>query len=178
MPNRANAEPRECHTARMPHSANAIHRECHTARPAKGRAKIGQRRRMGKMIRVPIWLRLIRNRAIAWRMSHRDLDVLDAAERAADGVNRLIDRSPRRLLHIGQMPDSAQSIGANISEGFGRGRGRDRARSLEIARGEAEETIRHLAANFRIDRIAPRDYWPLHNLLVVIVKMLNSLIHR
>lgn len=109
-------------------------------------------------------------------MPNRDLAVLDAAERVADGINRLIDRSPRRLLHIRQMRDSVQSIGANISEGFGRGTGRDRARPLEIARGEAEETIRHLGANFRTDRIVPKDYWPLHNLLVVIVKMLNSLL--
>jgi four helix bundle protein len=110
-------------------------------------------------------------------VSHRDLDVLDAAQRVADGVNRLIDRSPRRLLNVGQMRESVQSIGANISEGFGRGKGRDRARTLEIARGEAEETIQHLSANFRSNRIGPKDYWPLHNLLVVIVKMLNSLLH-
>ena|ERR1043166_7663913 len=111
-------------------------------------------------------------------MPHRDLDVLDAAERAADGVNRLIERFPRRLLHAAQMRDSVQSISANIGEGFGRGKGRDRARPLEIARGEAEETIRHLSANFRSNRIVAGDYWPLHNLLVVIVKMLNSLIYR
>jgi four helix bundle protein len=108
---------------------------------------------------------------------HRDLNVLDAAERAAEEVNRLIDRSPRRLLHVAQMRDSVQSIGANISEGFGRRAGRDRAHPLEVARGEAEETIRHLSANFRIKRITTRDYWPLHNLLVVIVKMLNSLLN-
>jgi four helix bundle protein len=76
------------------------------------------------------------------------------------------------------MRDSVQSIAANISEGFGRGKGRDRARPLEIARGETEETIRHLSANFRINRITPRDYWPLQNRLVVIVKMLNSLLYR
>ena len=111
-------------------------------------------------------------------MSRRDLDVLDAAQRATDGVNKLIDRSPRgQLLHVRQMRDAVQSIGANIAEGFGRGKGRDRNRSLEIARGETEEAIQHLSANFRTDRIAPRGYWPLHNLLAVIVKMLNSLIH-
>lgn len=111
-------------------------------------------------------------------MAHRDLDVLDAAERAADGVNRLIDRSPPgRLLYVSQMRASVQSISANISEGFGRGKRRDREQPLKIARGEAEETIRHLAANLRTDRIARRDYQPLHNLLVVIVKMLNSLLY-
>jgi four helix bundle protein len=111
-------------------------------------------------------------------VSHRNLNVLDAAQRAADAVDQLIDRSPRRLLHVTQMRRSVQSVTANISEGFGRGNGRDRDRPLEIARGEAEETIKHLSANLRTNRIAPQDYWPLHNLLVVIVKMLNSLVHR
>jgi four helix bundle protein len=111
-------------------------------------------------------------------VAYRDLDVLDAAERAADGIERLIARFPRRLLHVQQMRDSVQSIAANIGEAFGRGPGRDRARPLEIARGETEKTIRHLSANFRTKRIGSAEYWPLHNLLVVIVKMLNSLLRR
>ena len=76
------------------------------------------------------------------------------------------------------MRDSAQSISANIREAFGKSGPRDRARSLEIARAETEETIGHLSANFRTHRIPAADYWPLRNLLVVIVKMLNALIHR
>jgi len=109
---------------------------------------------------------------------HRNLDVLDAAEWAAAQINDLIDRSPpRRLLHVRQMRRSVQSICANISEAFGRERGRARDHSLEIARGEAEETIRHLRANFRANRVDAKTYWPLHNLLVVIVKMLNSLLN-
>ena len=79
------------------------------------------------------------------------------------------------MMHVWQIRDSVQSIGANIAEGFGRGSGADRARLLRIARGEAEESIRHLGANLRAKRITPEDYWPIHNLLVVIVKMLNSL---
>ena len=110
-------------------------------------------------------------------MPYRDLDVLDADERAVVAINRLIDESPGRLLYVAQLRESAQSICANIAEGFGRRPGKDRVRSLEIARGEAEETIRHLRTNYRTNRIAARDYWPLHNLLVVIVKMLNRLIY-
>jgi four helix bundle protein len=79
-------------------------------------------------------------------MAHRDLDVLDAAERAADGIDDLIRRFPRRLLHLSQLRRSVQSIVANIREAFGRGKGRDRARPLEIARGETEEAIGHLRA--------------------------------
>ena len=111
-------------------------------------------------------------------LAYRDLDVLDAAQRAADLIIKLIDESPRPLLHVTQMRDSVQAIAANIAEGFGRNSPRDRRRFLAIARGEAEETIRHLAANFRTQRIGPKDYWPRHNLLVVIVKILNALINR
>ena len=108
-------------------------------------------------------------------MAHRDLDVLDAAERAAEDLNNLIDRSPRRLLYVGQMRRSVQAISASISEAFGRRTGAERTYRLEVARSEAEETIEHLRANYRTGRIAAKGYWPLHNLLSVIVKMLNSL---
>jgi four helix bundle protein len=54
----------------------------------------------------------------------------------------------------------------------------DRTRALRIARGEAEETIKHLRSNFHAQRIMAREYWTLHNLMVVIVKMLDSLIDR
>ena len=112
-------------------------------------------------------------------MTHRNLNVIDATERAADRVNQLIERrSSYRLLHVNQLRASVQSIGANIAEGFGRGPGRDRIRYLRIARGEAEETIQHLRTNYRAKRIAPKEYWSLHNLLVVIVKMLDSLVHH
>ena len=81
-------------------------------------------------------------------MPHRRLNVLDAAQRAADGITELIDRFPR-LLHVSQLRRSALSISANISDAFGRRPGRDRNHSLEIARGETEEAIQHLSANFR-----------------------------
>ena len=112
-------------------------------------------------------------------MPHRNLNVLDAAEQAAKEVNALIDRSTRPpLLHVKQLRDAAQSVVANIAEGFGRGTGRDRDRSLEIARGEAEETIRHLSANYQANRISENEYYRLRNRYVVIVKMLNALLNR
>jgi len=110
-------------------------------------------------------------------MTYRNLHVLDAAERAEDRVNELIERSPRPLLYARQLRDSAHSVVANISEGFGRGNGRDRDRSLAIARGESEETIGHLGTNFRAERIGGKDCWPLRNQYVVIGKMLNSIMY-
>ena len=110
--------------------------------------------------------------------NHRDLAVLDAADQLADDVNRLIDESPRQLIHTAQLRRSAQSIGANISEGFGRGAGAERNHSLRVARGEAEETIRHLRANFEASRIDQAVFWRLRNLLVTIIKMLTALLKR
>ena len=111
-------------------------------------------------------------------MPHRNLNVLDAAEQAATQINALIDRKPTPpLIHVRQLRDAAQSVVANIAEGFGRGTGRDRDRSLEIARGEAEETIRHLNANYQANRLTASDYHPLRNRHVAIVKMLNSLLN-
>jgi four helix bundle protein len=110
--------------------------------------------------------------------NHRGLDVLDAADLVADEVNRLIDGAPGRLIHVQQMRKAAQSIGANISEGFGRGRGRERDHSLRVARGETEETIRHLRPNFTTNRIAKADYWRVRNRLITIARMLTSLLHE
>jgi four helix bundle protein len=111
-------------------------------------------------------------------MAHRDLRLLAAAEQAARMVNGLIDGPlGRRLLHVIQMRRSAQAITANIAEGFARGAGKDRARILRIAKSEAEETISHVRSNFTEHRIAAKTYWPIHNLLVVIVRMLNAIIY-
>jgi four helix bundle protein len=106
---------------------------------------------------------------------HRNLAVADAAEQLAAAVARLADRKPR-LLHRQQLIKSSQSVSANIAEGFGRATLPDRNNRLTIARGETEETIRHLRANFARKRITPVEYWPLHNRAVTIVKMVNSLL--
>src|SRR6476661_2556103 len=109
--------------------------------------------------------------------NHRNLAVLDAADVVADEISRLIDNNPRRLIHVQQLRKAAQSIGGNISEGFGRGPGRERDHKLRVSRGEAEETIRHLRANYATNRVARSVYWRLRNRLVTIIRMLTSLLH-
>jgi four helix bundle protein len=112
-------------------------------------------------------------------MPFRDLNVLDAAEQAATWVTALIDRWRRPpLLHARQLRDSAQSVVANIAEGFGRGTSRARARSPAITRGKAEEAIRHPSANCRANHLGPKVYRPVHHLPVVIVKMPNPQLTR
>jgi hypothetical protein len=93
--------------------------------------------------------------------SHQPIDRQLAASTARQAANARFGSG-----HVG-----------NIREAFGRGARRDRIYRLGVAKGETEETIGHLATNFHIGRLTPRQYWPLHNLLVVIVKMLNGLIY-
>jgi four helix bundle protein len=106
---------------------------------------------------------------------HRNLAVLDAADLVAADINRLTIANPG-ILHVQQPRDSAQSIGANISEGFGRGPGADRGKYLRVSRASAEETIRHLWANRDVGLIDSTQYWRLHHRLVTISKMLSKLI--
>jgi four helix bundle protein len=104
---------------------------------------------------------------------HRRLALVDAAEQFAADIVRLIDSTPR-LLHKAQLLKSSQSVSSNIGEGLGRITVPDRNSRFAIARGEAEETLRHLRANVQGSRITLRQYWPFHNRAVTIVKMINS----
>jgi four helix bundle protein len=105
---------------------------------------------------------------------HRNLALSDLAQRIVAEVLPLATRRCR-LLFKEQLLDAAQSVHSNIGEAFGRGTKRDRNRVLFIARGEAEEAIRHLRANKLAGRIDDRTYWRLHHWLVTAVKMIDSI---
>jgi four helix bundle protein len=106
------------------------------------------------------------------------LRVMDAARSVVDEINALLDEPGSRILYNDQLRDSAQSIAANLREAYGRRAGRERSQFLRFARGSAEETDEHLRANFRAARLEARRYWPLHNRLMVILRMLTSLINN
>ena len=111
-------------------------------------------------------------------MPPRRLRLLDAAELAAERLNRLIDRiGDRHLLHVSQLRSAAQSVPSNISEGFGRLTRAERDHKLRLARGEAEETISELRGNLRTDRITKRDYWPIYNVLRTVIKMIDEFLN-
>jgi four helix bundle protein len=101
--------------------------------------------------------------------------LLEAARAVVDEINRLLRDPELSVIHRSQLRDAAQSITANIREAIGRDIGPDRSKSYRYARGSAEETDEHLRSNFRDERIPAPVYWRLHNRLMVIVKMLDSL---
>ena len=100
---------------------------------------------------------------------------LEASRAVVDEINRLLDDPHVSLIHRSQLRESAQSIAANIREGVGRDAGRERNTFYRVARGSAEETDEHLRANVANGRIPENAYWRLHNRLMLVVKMLDSL---
>jgi four helix bundle protein len=106
--------------------------------------------------------------------NHRNLRVLDAAQWVADTIHRFL-RLNRGILNAEQLSKSANSIPANIVEGFGRDPGRDRNRFLRNARSSSEETNEHWREAHEAKQVDHSLYWSVHHRLVAIVRMLNSL---
>ena len=100
------------------------------------------------------------------------LRVLDAARMVVDDVNRLLASG---LPNARQVREAAESISANIQEGFGRDVGPDRNQFLRFARASAEETNERLRTRFAAEDIPANVYWPLHHRLIAIVRMLTNL---
>ena len=100
------------------------------------------------------------------------LRVLDAARMVVDDINHMLKS---RLPNAKQVREAAESITANIQEGFGREAGPDRNQFLRFARASAEETSERLRARFVAEDIPEKVYWPLHHRLVAIVRMLTNL---
>ena len=104
------------------------------------------------------------------------LRVLDGARLVVDDINNLLNA--RRLPNASQIRNAAESITANIQEGFGRDAGPDRNQFLRFARASAEETNERLRARFGARDIPAKVYWPLHHRLVAVGRMLTSLMSK
>jgi four helix bundle protein len=74
--------------------------------------------------------------------SYSELKVWQKAHELTLLVFRLTERFPKSDLFgiVSQVRRSSSSVAANIAEGFGKGTTRELLRSLQIARGELEET--------------------------------------
>jgi four helix bundle protein len=74
--------------------------------------------------------------------NYRDLQVWQKAHELVLLVFRVTDKFPRadQFGIVSQVRRSASSVAANIAEGLGRGTTREFLRSLQISRGELEET--------------------------------------
>jgi four helix bundle protein len=104
------------------------------------------------------------------------LRALDGARTVVDDINQLLNG--RRLPNATQIRDAAESITANIQEGFGRDAGPDRNQFLRFARASAEETSERLRARFGAGDIPAKTYWRIHHRLVAVSRMLTNLMSK
>jgi four helix bundle protein len=99
----------------------------------------------------------------------------EAASLAADVIRLASDlRGPGARALADQLVRSAESVPANIAEGYGRGLGNDGVRFFVIARGSAAELESHL----RVAATAGRIPEPAAGTLVERIRFVRLLTHR
>lgn len=74
-----------------------------------------------------------------------------------------------------QLRRSAESISANIAEGFGRRTSKDKSRFYDISRGSAFETKSHLIYGVRVKYFQEIEYLEIKNIIDEVIHELNKI---
>jgi four helix bundle protein len=92
--------------------------------------------------------------------TYSELEVWRKAHELALLVFRITERFPKidRFGIVSQVRRSCTSVPANIAEGFGRGTTKEFLRSLQIARGELEETRYFMLPSLDLGKISAEDF--------------------
>jgi four helix bundle protein len=109
--------------------------------------------------------------------SYVELQVWQKAHELTLEIFRITEKYPRSDMFgiVSQMRRSSSSVAANIAEGFGRGTTKELLRSLQIARGELEETRYFLHLSKDLGRIATEEFVRLNAICDSAGKLLNAL---
>jgi four helix bundle protein len=109
--------------------------------------------------------------------SYRDLQVWQKAHELVLLVFRMTDKFPRtdQFGIVSQVRRSASSVAANIAEGFGRGTTKEFLRSLQIARGELEETRYFILLSCDLGKISKEDNARIDALCDSTGRLINAL---
>jgi len=107
-----------------------------------------------------------------------DLTVWQKAHELALLVYNLTGAFPdgERFGIVAQIRRSAASVPANIAEGFGRRTTRELLRSLQIARGETEETRYFAILSRDLGHLTPEDFNRLAEGCDTVEKLINALV--
>jgi four helix bundle protein len=92
--------------------------------------------------------------------TYLELEVWQKAHELVLLVFRLTEKFPKadQFGIVSQVRRSSSAIAANIAEGFGRGTTREFLRSLQIARGELEETRYFMLLSRDLGRITKEEF--------------------
>ena len=106
----------------------------------------------------------------------QQLQVYQLSERLADDIWKIVDEwNVFAKNTIGQqIVRSADSIGANIAEGFGRGSYQENKRFVKIARGSLNETQHWLRRAYTRNLLTPEQIKSIQTIINELAPKLNS----
>ena len=109
--------------------------------------------------------------------SFSELQVWQKAHELTLAVFRATERFPKSDLYgiVSQVRRSSSSVAANIAEGFGRGTTKELLRSLQISRGELEETRYFLYLSRDLGKISAAEFGTFSELCDSTGRLLNAL---
>ena len=112
--------------------------------------------------------------------SYKDLIVWQKGMDVAVSVYELTENYPKEEIYglISQMRRAATSIPANIAEGRHRGTRKDFTQFLRIAHSSAAELETFIILSKRLQKTKNLEYSKVDQLLLEVIKMLNSMIRK
>jgi four helix bundle protein len=109
--------------------------------------------------------------------SFTELTVWQRAHELALLIFRITEQFPRadQFGIVSQVRRSCSSVTANIAEGYGRGTTKELLRSLQISRGELEETRCFMRLSRDLGRIKQGDFEQVNALCDSVGQLINAL---
>lgn len=108
-----------------------------------------------------------------------DLEIYQLAEKLSDLIWSIVikwDSFPKNTVGM-QYVDASDSIGSNISEGYGKGSFADRSRYAKISRGSLFETIHWTKMSKRRELISDKEFKEIFDIIDILLPKLSSYIN-
>lgn len=108
-----------------------------------------------------------------------NLEIYQLAEKLSDLIWIIVinwDSFPKSTLGV-QYVNASDSIGSNISEGYGKGSFADRSRFAKISRGSLFETVHWTKKSKRRELISDKEFKEIFDIIDVLLPKLSSYIN-
>jgi four helix bundle protein len=108
-----------------------------------------------------------------------DLEIYQLAEKHSDLIWSIVikwDSFPKNIVGV-QYVDASDSIGSNISEGYGKGSFADRSRYAKISRGSLFETIHWTKKSKRRNLLTDKEFKEIFDIIDILLPKLSSYIN-